>query len=116
MPFLPRNTTYPIKFFRILDDDYAMCPVSIQVNVKALFSESLNEFILLCHQHGICEHLKSKSFIRRPEDPPDDEPQVLTMEKLSAGFYVWLGSVILSVLVFVCEHIFFNVTLRSRES
>lgn len=39
------------------------------------------------------------------EDQIESEPQVLSMYMLSAGFYIWLGTVLIACIVFIAENV-----------
>lgn len=96
-----------LKAFKLLDDDIVQMPLFLYFNTRALVSESFSNFILLCHQHGICDYFQSLVFLAEPNKDEPEKPQILTMQKLSAGFLVWFGSVFVACLVFVCEIIWF---------
>lgn len=105
----------PMQSFKILDDDIIQMPVFLYVNSRAIISENFNNFILLCHQHGICQYFQSLTFLSDLSTKEFQKPQVLTMEKLSAGFLVWIGSVVVACLVFFCELLVFKL-LQNRNS
>lgn len=44
-----------------------------------------------------------------------DDPKKLTMDMMSAGFYIWLGSVAVACLVFIGEHIYCFIVRRHSE-
>lgn len=110
LPYHKFWSDYTRRYMRPLQDEISHYYVSFKTNIRSMISENLNEFILLCHQHGICYYLQSKAFSYQPIVSPKDEPQVLTLEKLSAGFYLWLASVCIALLVFICEHVYFYFT------
>lgn len=94
-----------LSSFKIIDDDFIQIPVTFYTHSATVIWQSLNKFILECHQHGFCQHIQSKSlFLRRPK-PLKTGPQILTMSKLSAGFFVWLASVLVALIIFLCEHL-----------
>jgi hypothetical protein len=66
--------------------------------------EVLNDFILQCHQHGFIDYFERKNF-EQPRVEEKDPRKVLTLYMLSAGFYIWLGSVFVACVVFVAEHV-----------
>lgn len=71
----------------------------------------VEDFILRCHENGIIEYwtdiLHQDKSIKEEE-----EPKVLTLLMLSAGFYLWLGCLGVTCCVFVGELIFFFIVKR----
>lgn len=72
---------------------------------------NVEEFVWLCHQYGIIDHWYEMTFIDTSVEIVD-EPIKLTMAVLSAGFSIWLASVIVAFTVFIAEHIHFNMKER----
>lgn len=68
--------------------------------------QKVEEFILLCHQNGIIDHLQEMLCVER-SSKIEEQPKVLTLEMLSAGFYVWLASVVAAIFIFAIEHLHF---------
>lgn len=64
----------------------------------------LNDFILRCHQYGFIKHIESNNY-PAPIIQPKDPNVVLTLYILSAGFYLWLISIVVACFVFVGEHV-----------
>jgi len=93
-----------------LDDNYRWHTSVWMVMSFSHVYTAVEEFILLCHQNGIIEHW-TEMFYRDRSVKIEEEPQVLTMKMLSAGFYVWLVSVAITCIVFVGEHIYFFFTI-----
>lgn len=87
-------------------EGYRTVSISWLANKYDYFIETLDKFILECDQHGITSHFNNlhRKFENMASDP--SEPQVLTMEILSAGFWVWFSTVIIACFVFILEHIF----------
>lgn len=100
------------KAYKMLDEDYTLYYYSWIVSAKIF--ESFNKYILECHQHGIISHLNEKYFPKAVQ-PDEDGPQILTMYILSAGFYLWLGTVFVACLVFIGEHVVRYFSKRRRE-
>lgn len=74
------------------------------------------DFTLRCHQNGVISHIESMNFppeIIQPKDPR----KILTFYMLSAGFYLWLISVVVACLVFVGEHVvrYFSRTRHLKQ-
>lgn len=62
------------------------------------------DFTLRCHQSGIISYIESMHFLPEVIQPTDTR-KVLTLHLLSAGFYIWLISVVVACIVFVVEHV-----------
>jgi hypothetical protein len=95
------------KNMKIFKEDYLSQSSAIFVNNDNLVYDQLNKFILEVHQHGILvyyESLHNAPKVPKEEDPP----QVLTMYMLSAGFIVWLVTVLIACLTFIGELIYFR--------
>lgn len=87
---------------RIFEDDYLWVGSSWLVHPYSIIGEALERYILELHQHGIIEHYlnlvsvpKVPTFIKGPEK--------LTMFMLSAGFLVWIITVLITCIEFICE-------------
>lgn len=66
-----------------------------------------------CEQHGFTDYLYNSQFISVPHfSTTSPDPKKLTMEILSAGFYVWIGTVFVACIVFVIEHV---VAYKTRK-
>lgn len=91
------------EFFRVLDDDYATIPLTFFMKTDSFISEFLDPFILKCHEHGLVKFIESEIFNKAISNHDEKPPQVLDMQKLSAGFIIWIGSVIIACIVFFCE-------------
>lgn len=94
-----------VDAFRVLDDNYMEVPLSFSTHPQTIIAESLNKFILECHQHGFCANFISKAFDFIDLGNDKQGPQVLTRTKLSAGFFVWLATVVVACVVFALEHL-----------
>ncbi|KAG5669477.1 hypothetical protein PVAND_017364 [Polypedilum vanderplanki] len=59
------------------------------------------------HSAGIIEHSINfhSDYLQEKADPKIFEPEVLTLSALSYGFYIWLGTLTFSILVFFIEFI-----------
>lgn len=100
------------KAFKLLNEDYMVHFYSWFVGAE-LF-ESFEKYLLECHQHGIINYIHDKYFPKRIKWD-EEGPQVLTMFMLSAGFYLWLGSVVVAILTFIGEHIVRYYSKSRRE-
>lgn len=99
---------------RILNDDFSVQFDYILVIYQSFIYETLNDFILRCNEHGFTKIYKSL-YCDQPIIKNHDKPVVLTMQMLSAGFYLWLCSVAVACIVFICEHMTVNFT-RIRQT
>lgn len=86
--------------FVTINDFYFSRPIPISLYPNGVFTEKLEKFILEGHQHGFLIPKQDE-----PEEKSSDEPKVLTMKMLEAGFVLWLVSICLACIVFICEHI-----------
>lgn len=86
---------------------------AFHVRSGSYIHDVLNDFILQCHQHGFIEYFISRHF-KLPKIDKRDTRKVLTMYMLSAGFYLWIISVVVACVVFVIEHIvrYFSRTIK----
>lgn len=86
--------------FVAMDSFYITRPVNIFVFPNGLFIEYLDKLMLECHQHGL---LVPKSY--PSAEKLTEEPKVLTMHMLEAGFVIWLCSVCVACVIFIIEQI-----------
>lgn len=100
-----------------LNEYYRMWRISWFVPiVHSYFFEPVEKFILECHQHGIIDYLDKKYSPKACSAKGNDgEPQVLTMKLLSAGFCLWIGTVIISLVVFILE-LLINFCFKKKYS
>jgi hypothetical protein len=103
------------KSFKIIQESFFWRPSSFYVAKLSPIFEPLEKFILECQQHGIFHHLMSKYELLK-EKHEDDLPQVLTWVMLSAGFYVWISSIVVACFIFILEHIVYNISKRIKKS
>lgn len=105
------------QLYRIADDDFDILDYTIGVDFRSYLYKSIEKLIQECHQHGIMEYFKSRTFKSSLVGRIDivSEPKVLTMYMLSAGFYVWLVTVVIACFIFIMEQIIFSITQRSRK-
>lgn len=106
-----RSYTDVSNNFVVMENYFIVRPIQIYVRPSSVFFKRLEKTILECHQHGL---LVKKS------DPPElksaDEPQVLTMQMLEAGFVLWMCSICVACVVFICEHIVRYNSKRRRKA
>lgn len=90
----------------LYDEKFQTFSMSFQTFNRGFLHEILEKFILEAHQHGImsCLHRQVYRF-GRIEDQIESEPQVLSVFMLSAGFYIWLGTVLIACIVFIAENV-----------
>lgn len=92
------------NIMRHIDESFQSYLCGVTVRRHSFLSETLYMFILEYQQHGhyaFAEKLRLPKVIGKVEE--EDKPKVLTMQMLSAGFIVWLISILVSVFAFVCE-------------
>lgn len=89
----------------LLNDDYLLHSEYVMVKPESYIYSVLNDFILQCHQYGFFNHFQTKESKPLVLEIKDTSRKVLTMHMLSAGFYLWLMSVLLACVVFLIEHV-----------
>lgn len=90
----------------LIPEDFLWHLISWHVAPQSFIYEPLEEFILNCHQNGMILHLMRQILPKESMFIESESPPVLTMYMLSAGFYIWLITVLLSVIVFMLEHLY----------
>lgn len=90
-----------------LVDDYRWHTSVWMMRPFSHFYRTIEKFILLCHQGGIIENLQEIHNEDRSVKYVE-EPKKLTLKMLSAGFYIWLGSVVVACSVFTGEFITYH--------
>lgn len=76
--------------------------------------EALDEFVLDCHQYGFFEFFMS-NYTLKPAMIKNSTPQPLSMNMLSAGFYLCLMAFFASFVIFVSEFIiYFGVKMYKK--
>lgn len=93
----------------VIPEDYRWHMLSWHVHPQSFIYEPLQKFILECHQHGFIINLMNNLFTTLVK-PEAEGPQVLTMFILSAGFYIWLCTVLIAIVVFFIEHLLFYLS------
>jgi hypothetical protein len=109
------NTTKDHQEVFSIINSYKNIAVSWLTLKNDFFVNSLDKFILECHQHGIGEHFRNLFSSLYESKPSPKKPNVLTMQMLSAGFYIWLAVVGIACIVFVFEHIVFCFTKNQTK-
>lgn len=106
------------KLFFYSHDVYKLQHENVYVNPGSDFYKPLEELILKMHEHGLIHYLKILYLGRckLPKFERENENQVLTMYLLSAGFYLWLFMVLVSIIAFIAEHIYRYFTRRRNSS
>lgn len=87
---------------------------SWHIRRQSFIYEPLHHFILRCHQNGLIHHL-IEEIIPKLSDPKQSETQKLTIYTLSAGFYIWLYTVLIAIIVFLMEQGIFYFSNRKRR-
>lgn len=104
------------EVFRITDDNLGFRYWTWTVSSNSGIFLSLEKFILESHQHGIIRSFESKYETMKRKFTPQDDPKVLTMYTLSAGLYIWLGSVAIACITFVTEHVVFHIHRKIQDN
>lgn len=105
---------------KMLSEIFQSLTVKIETLARGYLSELLEKFILEAHQHGILVFLQRKvSLLYDFKYQLDSKTEILTIYMLSAGFSIWLGTVLIACIVFVGERIVFQIVgirilLKSR--
>jgi hypothetical protein len=104
--YISENNRVVSNFFETFDS-MASFPLSWLSPKTNFFIDTLNKLLMESEQHGITQHFIDSQFINiEPKLLREiSEPQVLTMQMLSAGFIIWFASVVVACIVFVIEHI-----------
>lgn len=97
------NKEKKIDGFNLLKENYNSLPINFYITPGSYITEVFDNFILLSHEHGFIKLIKSQIFNKIHEPQIADGPKVLDMYKLSAGFIIWLGSVLVACIVFIGE-------------
>lgn len=109
-----RNLTI---YYKILDETFQTLTVKMLTLSRGYLNEKLEKFILEAHQHGILIYFQRRTVkYEYFQSKFESEPKILTMYMLSAGFYIWLGTVGIACIAFVGEFIMFEIEVRfSRD-
>lgn len=101
------------KIMNVMADDYRWHISAWIIYPFSHVYRKVENFILRCHENGIIEYwidiLHQDKSINEEE-----EPKVLTLLMLSAGFYIWLGCLGVTCCVFIGELIFFFIVKRGQ--
>jgi hypothetical protein len=92
------------KLFAIIEGTRSFA-LSWMMRRSSFLIDSFNKFIMECEQHGISADFNNKRYYDIPPPSIEVDPQKLTLDILSAGFIVWLVSVLIACIVFGIEHI-----------
>lgn len=103
-----KNKKEVINQATIFKDDYYFLTSCWFMDFQNFLYDDIEMLILQFHQHGIIK--RYESFAKLPPIPPqEDQPQILTLYMLSAGFIVWCVTVLLACLTFIGEFTFYYV-------
>lgn len=99
------------RLYKMLDDEtYLTTFTSFITFYRGYLNEVLEKFILEAHQHGIVDYWQRQVY-RFGDVSNEVELKVLTTYMLSAGFYIWLGSIAVACIVFIGEHVKFMIEI-----
>jgi hypothetical protein len=115
----PRNENDHInknyyKRMKTFKENHKMIGMNWKVNQFSQIYDQIEKFVLEAHQHGLVQYHISKYTPLPAPNPPPPGPQVLTIYMLSAGFIVWLVTVLAACLMFVFEHIYFYFKITTK--
>lgn len=106
-----------LRLFKMLEDETFLTTfTSFLPHYRSYLNEILERFILEAHQHGIIDYCYRQAY--RVNDFSGlivSDPKVLTMYMLSAGFYIWLGSIVIACIVFIYEQIRFTIEVYTTS-
>lgn len=92
------------KFMIMLEETTDSKVLLLPIKQNSLLHESMCIFVLEYHQHGLMLYLEMRYYEERmSSDDCNDEPQVLTVEMMSAGFIIWLVCILICIIVFLSE-------------
>lgn len=89
---------------KILEDDYFVNYEYLFVLPGSFIYEPLSKFIMRFNQHGFTKRLEYWLVHHNLTKTVFDEKQTLTLQILSAGFILWLCSVLIACLLFIVEY------------
>jgi hypothetical protein len=93
------------KLFAVVEGTRSFS-VSWMMKRSSFLIDSFNKFLMECEQHGIHEKTYNDRFYHNvPSASSEVDKKKLTLDVLSAGFTVWIFSVLIACIVFVIEHI-----------
>jgi len=100
-----------LRSFKMLKDETFMTSfTSLLTFHRGYLNEIFDKFIFEAHQHGIIDYCYRQVYRFKDVDKlVESSTKVLTMYMLSAGFYIWLGSVGIACIVFIYEHVKFTI-------
>lgn len=102
------------KYLKSLNDGLSWGEHYISFRKFGFLYEPFQKFLLDIHANGIFWILHERGMNDTVSAEFDDPKVVLTMQMLSAGFYVWLFCVTICCIVFACEVIIVKIE-RSKN-
>lgn len=102
------------KNLKLFKSDYLSTSSSWTLQPNDFLYHILQNFILEIHQHGFMIHFESLYNPHTLPKPEETEPKILTLQILSAGFIVWLFTIIMACFSFFFEISVFHF-LKRRE-
>jgi hypothetical protein len=89
--------------FTVFDSSFHL-HISWLTPKSSFLTDTLNDFLLHSEQHGFTQHFYDAEYVYS-STLPEPDPKKLTLDILSAGFIVWLITVMIACFVFVIEHV-----------
>lgn len=90
---------------KLCDEDYFYDAHSALVKPESYLYSVFNEFILHWFEHGFSKLDQLNNLPEEPQIEVKDPRTVLTLYMLSAGFYLWLITVLIACVVFIGENV-----------
>jgi hypothetical protein len=112
--YMNNASTSMLKLFETFKGDSSY-PLSWLSTKWSFFIDVLNKFLMESEQYGFTQHFYDLEFFYSGFNKDTSEKQVLTLQMLSAGFFVWLISVIIACIVFAIEHVIAYYKRRNSQ-
>lgn len=118
LEFKHKSIDYPVKF---IDDDLFVVFFGLAIPKNSIFYKLFRDGVQRLFEAGITRIFPGQDFYDNKEqifkvfDRDNHDGVVLTCKLLDACFYLWLGYVAISILVFIVELIVFRLTKGRRN-
>lgn len=99
----------------VLKDSFEIHFDRILVWPESYMYKPLEKFILESYQHGFMDYFEKTITDSLPKLEVNEEPTVLSMYLLSAGFYLWLFAAAIAGIVFILEQVVNYLSKRSKR-
>jgi hypothetical protein len=99
--------THNKKFYNWLElKDQYLCVIHYGLTYYSLvfFANALQRAVQELYDSGIIQHIFNTDHNSKPpHPPPENSPNVLSLHDLSFGFYIWIGTFCICIVVFLIE-------------